>query len=181
MKGHYTGEYWEHKHDLNECANRLANKFNENPPSTLKQHKMPCPLSGYAIRLVYDSSTITDKLYRTMSSALHRQKFISYLKQKHNWTDYIFQSINWDAHDRAFKSHTKNSQIMIAKIIHKLVNTNYQNHKFYGTSPLSPSCQESDETLTHILSCPSQGPTDTRRSALPYRLWYIRCIVLLSL
>ena len=49
VKGHYTGEFREHKHDLNERADRLANKFNENPPPTLKQFKMPCPLAGYAI------------------------------------------------------------------------------------------------------------------------------------
>jgi hypothetical protein len=79
VKGHYTGEYREHRHDLNEHADRLANKFNENPSSALKQIKMSCPLSGYAIRLVYDGSTITNKL----SKALHKQKFIPYLKQKH--------------------------------------------------------------------------------------------------
>ena len=78
----------------------------------------------------------------------------------------MFQSIHWDAHERAFKSHTRTNQIMIAKIIHNLVNTNYQNHKFYGKSPLCPCCQTSVETLQHILSCTSQGSTETREEAL---------------
>jgi hypothetical protein len=154
VKGHYTGEHREHKHDLNEQADKLATKFNAHPPSTLKQRRMPCPLPGYATRLVYDGSTITNKLYKTMLKALHRPKFISYLKQKNNWTDSTFHSIHWDAHEHAFISHTRNNQIMIAKIIHKLVNTNYQNHKFYGKSPLCPCCQDSVETLQHIYLAP---------------------------
>jgi hypothetical protein len=166
VKGHYNGEHREHKHDLNEMADKLATNFNAHPPPTLKQMRMPCLLPGYAIRLVYDGSTITNKLYKTMSIALHGQKFVSYLKQKHNWTDHMFRSIHWNAHERAFKSHTRTNQIMIAKIIHNLVNTNYQNNKFYGKSPLCPCCQTSAETLQHILSCTSQGSTETREAAL---------------
>jgi hypothetical protein len=52
---------------------------------------------------------------------------------------------------------------MIAKFIHKLVNTN---HQFYGKSPLCPCCESQDETLQHILSCTSLGPADTRKHAL---------------
>lgn len=131
VKGHYTGEYREHKHDLNEQADKLATKFNACPPTVLKQVRMPCTVPGYAIRLVYDGSTITNKLHKTMSQALHGPKFVSHLKQKNDWNDSTFQRIHWDAHERAFTSHTRNNQIMIAKIIHKLVNTNYQNHKFF--------------------------------------------------
>jgi ribonuclease HI len=75
VKGHYNGECREHKHDLNERADKLAANFNANPPIALKQMKQPCPLPGYAIRLLYDVSTITNKLYRTMSKALHGKIF----------------------------------------------------------------------------------------------------------
>jgi hypothetical protein len=110
---------------------KLATKFNANPPLALKQMKMPCPLPGYAIRLLHDSSTITNKLYKIMPKALHRPKFISYLKLKNNWIESTFQGVHWDAHERAFTSHTRNNQIMIAKLIYKLVNINLMNHKFY--------------------------------------------------
>jgi hypothetical protein len=157
VKGHYTGDYREHKHDLNDRADKLATKFNANPPAILKQKKMPCPLPGYAIRLIHDGSTITNKLYKIMSRALHESKLISFLKLKNNWSDNTFQRIHWDAHERAFTSLSRNNQIMTAKLVHKLVNTNVQNQLFYGRSPLCPCCKTTDETLQHILSCTSPG------------------------
>ncbi len=166
VKGHYKGDYREHKHDLNDKANALATAFNANPPPTLKPIKMPCTIPGYAIRLVHDGSAITNKLYSTLSNALHTPNFISYLKCKKNWNDSTFNHIHWDAHERAFRSQTKTNQIMIAKVIHKLVNTNHQNHQFYGKSPLCPCCETQDETLQHILSCTSPGPAEARKHAL---------------
>ncbi len=53
----------------------------------------------------------------------------------------ILQKKHWDAHELAFKGLSRNSKNMVAKLIHKLINTNRQNHKFYGKSALSPSCQ----------------------------------------
>jgi hypothetical protein len=40
---------------------------------------------------------------------------------------------------------------MLAKIIHNLVNTNQQNHPYYGKSPVCPSCKTAEETLSHAL------------------------------
>ncbi len=67
VKGHNTGDYREYKHDLKDWADKLATKFNTNPPAIQKQQKMPCPLPGYAIRLTHDGSTITNKLYKIIS------------------------------------------------------------------------------------------------------------------
>jgi hypothetical protein len=41
VKGHYKGDYREHKHDLNDKADALATAFNANPPPALKPIKMP--------------------------------------------------------------------------------------------------------------------------------------------
>ena len=146
VKGHYTGDNREHKHDLNDMADQLAGKFNKNPPATLRQNTLPCSIKGYAIRLLYDGSTITNKLYSTMSIALHRQGLITYIKEKNGWTDNTFNLIHWNAHETAFKSMTRNNKIMTAKLIHSLVNTNKQNQKFYGKSPLCPCCKTAEET-----------------------------------
>jgi hypothetical protein len=135
VKGHYTGEYREHKHDLNNRADKFADKFNSNLPTDFKQEKLPCSLPGYAIRLRRDGYTISNKLYSTMSKAFHQPKQVSYLKSKNDWTDSNFNSIHWDAHEHAFKHQMRTNQNMIANVIHKLVTTNIQNYKFYGKSP----------------------------------------------
>jgi hypothetical protein len=123
---------------------------------------MSCSLPNYAIRLIHDGSIIMTKLYYTMSVPLHRKNLIEYLKKRHGWSEVAFNSIHWDAHEFAFKRQPRHTQIMVAKLIHKLVNTNQQNHRFYGKSPLCPCCQHSVETVSHVLSCTSSGSTETR-------------------
>jgi hypothetical protein len=127
---------------------------------------MPCSAPNFAIRRLHDGSTITSKLNKTMSKVLHSPNFVKYMQKKHGWTHTVFDQIHWDAHELAFKWHTKNSQVMITKIIHNLVNTNQQNHKYYGKSPLCPSCNLEVETLPHVLSCQSPGASKSRAQAL---------------
>ena len=166
VKGHYTGDFREHKHNLNDKADKLAATFNKHPHPSYVQKTMPCSLPNYAIRLIHDGSTITTKLYHTMSVALHRNNLVTYLKKKHGWSDATFNTIHWDAHELAFKRQPRHTQIMVAKLIHKLVNTNQQNHRFYGKSPLCPCCQQYVETVSHVLLCSSLGSTETRSTHL---------------
>jgi hypothetical protein len=130
VKGHYTGDNREHKHDLNDMADQLAGKFYKNPHATLRQKATPCSIQGYAIHLLHDGSTITTRLYSTMSIALHRRGLITYIKEKYDWSDHTFNLIQWNAHETAFKSLPINSKKIIAKLIHNLVNTNKQIRNF---------------------------------------------------
>ncbi len=82
VKGHYTGDNREYKHDLNEKVDHLAGTFNKNPD--LIPSKMPCPIPNYAIQLIYKDSPVTTKLYRVMISALHHKGFIAYITKKCN-------------------------------------------------------------------------------------------------
>lgn len=50
-----------------------------------------------------------------------------------NWLEAVFTLIYWEAHRKSFSRLTRNEKIHICKIIHKLVNTNRQNHLVYGT------------------------------------------------
>ena len=101
-----------------------------------------------------------------MSSELHQQQIIDYVKKRSNWNDITFQQVHWDAHESAFTSLSRNNQVMVAKLIHNLANTNAQNAKFYGKSPSCPCCLLHDETLAHIFSCPSEGSIEHRAKAL---------------
>jgi hypothetical protein len=132
----------------------------------LRQKKMPSPVPNYAVQLVYEGSTITSRLYHIMSQQLHRKAITDYIKKKSVWTDRIFLQVNWDAHEMAFNQLTHSNQIMVAKLIHNVVNTNIQNHKFYGKSPLCPCCHIKDETLPHLPSCASPSSTKYHDKAL---------------
>lgn len=55
---------------------------------------------------------------------------------------------------------------MVAKFIHNLINTNHQNQKFYGKSPLCPYCQQTDETRANAFTCGAQRSTDSQIKAL---------------
>jgi hypothetical protein len=50
-----------------------------------------------------------------------------------------------------------------SKLLHGLVNTNKQNHLYYGKSSLCPLCQECKESLSHIFTC-KHGKAVTSRS-----------------
>jgi hypothetical protein len=91
-------------------------------------------------------------------------------------TDREFSQVNWDAHGKAFTSLTRGNQIMVAKLIHNIVNTNQQNSIFYGKSPIWPCCQTANETLPHLLSCQSPGSIEQRDKALITRQKDLRAI-----
>lgn len=101
-----------------------------------------------------------------MSQQRHRAVLKDYIKKKSGWTEDVFSQVDWDAHETAFKQLTRGNKIMVAKLIHKLVNTNKQNQLFYGKSPLCPCCQSSEESLPHLLSCDSDSAMEHRNKAL---------------
>jgi hypothetical protein len=51
-------------------------------------------------------------------------------------------------------------------LIHKLINTNHQNHKFSGKSALWLSCQIKEESWNHVFTCGSQGPMENRKTSI---------------
>jgi hypothetical protein len=82
VKGHYTGDYREYKHDLNDKVDHLAGAFNKHPDPAFTPRRMPCPLPGYAIRLIHKDSPVTTNLYKVMASELHRKGFIADITKK---------------------------------------------------------------------------------------------------
>jgi hypothetical protein len=101
-----------------------------------------------------------------MSSELHRQQIIDYVKKRSKWNDTTFHQVHWGAHESAFTSLSRNNQVMVVKLIHNLVNINVQNAKLYGKSSSCPCCLSHDETLAHIFSCPSEGSIEHCAQAL---------------
>lgn len=83
-----------------------------------------------------------------------------------NWTQETFHRIDWEAYKKAFSTFSRCQRISISKLSHKLLNTNSQNNKYYGTSALCPCCQMEPESFNHMLSCSSDAPKAYRTSQL---------------
>ena len=166
VKGHYTGKDREYKHDLNDIADSLATSFNRRPHPQYVPKAMPLVHKHFGARIIYEGSTITNKLRPLMAQALHRDAITSHILRKTKWTDRIFQLIHWDAHELAFKRLSRSRQISTAKLIHGLVNTNVQNQRYYNKSPLCPCCLTENETFDHVLSCSSEATVSARTIAL---------------
>jgi hypothetical protein len=53
-------------------------------------------------------------------------------------------------------------RLLNVKISHRLLQTNYCNHRMYGTSTLCPCCRMPDETFAHVLTCPARELLEAR-------------------
>jgi hypothetical protein len=128
---------------------------------------MSSSIPNYEIHLLYDGSTITTRLYHIMSQQLHKTAIKEYIKKKSGWTNRDFSQVNWDAHDMAFKQLTRGNQIMVAKLIYNIVNTNKQNHQFYGKSSFCRKSSYQHSTGSSKCSNSWYAPVDccpTRRA-----------------
>jgi hypothetical protein len=167
VKGHYTGDKREYKHDLNDRADYLATHAHHELPRTLRTvaDSTPPPPPGYKVRLKNARGLITSKFYKIVSLAHHEQPLISYITKKANWSSATFHSADWDAHSRAFNRLTRFQCIGMAKIIHNQSNTNRQNRLLYGQSDPCPGCNQAEETFEHMLHC-THGATSSIRASL---------------
>ncbi len=133
VKGHYTGNKREFKHDLNDRADYLATLAHQNPSPFTTKPSVEAP-PGYHVRLSDKNGLITSQLYKMLVIAHHEQPIIDHIKRKTGWTDQVFHSIDWDSHHRAFRRLTRYQRIGMTKIVHNLSYTNRQNNLLYGTS-----------------------------------------------
>lgn len=165
VKGHYSGNKREFQHDLNEEADRLAGAYQreQTPHYTIRK---PLIFPGYKVRLLHDSSVITAKAASILVDAYHSSPIVEHIMHKAKWSKATFELVHWDAHEKAFKRLHRYHQHSTAKLIHGLVNTNRQNHLFYGTTSQCPICSSEEETLLHVFTCSHPSAIQHRQSCL---------------
>jgi len=159
LKGHYSGKNRRLEHDLNDITDDLATQHLNSPPTGLHPQRLPLAPPGFKVQLLHNHSVITSKWYTTMSKQKHNESLKQYILKKTKCHPRLFDKVDWEAHQSAFRRLTRFQQIGIAKIIHNLANTNRQNSLLYHTSSLCPLCQMKEETFEHVLTC-----SDTRTS-----------------
>lgn len=101
-----------------------------------------------------------------MRKAIYCKSLKDAICKTEKWTEDLLDKVDWMAYGKAFQSISKCRNISLAKISHKLLNTNYQNKKFYGQPDICPCCNEEVESFPHMFSCPSDSMSNHRISCL---------------
>jgi hypothetical protein len=70
--------------------------------------------------------------------------------------------VDWNALQAGLKGVSKVKLLSYCKLIHGILNTNGQNHKFHGSTSLCPHCNANVESFLHVVTCPSPLISDYR-------------------
>jgi hypothetical protein len=105
------------------------------------------------ITLHHNSVTIMEGLDRLVHHAIHKPALQEKLMKDNAWTDEQIASVAWEEYFTALRQLPRSHRISIAKLSHKLWNTNQQNQKFYGTSDKCILCNSQTESIYHIYQC----------------------------
>jgi hypothetical protein len=159
VKGHYSGNNRAIQHDLNDQADKLVSQHlaTQSHPYHTQQLPIVCP--NYKVRILYNGSVFTSKLYTTLVEAMHDTALKDYILKKTKWSADTFDQVDWDAHKRAFQHLTQYQKIATAKLINSLANTNRKNFLYYGADNSCPGFKPAEETFHHVLTCPHPDTT----------------------
>ncbi len=93
------------------------------------------------------------RIIPTIRCALYSTAIRQTICKQENWTEAQITSVDWPAHEVAYRRAWSCTRITYTKLSHKLLNTNVQNHRFYGKSDRCPCCNILSETLLHVFNC----------------------------
>jgi len=146
----------------NATAHSLAVKRLQQPMSTGYEDDI---LTTPIISVLHREAPITKGLPQQIMADVHYGALQHKLLKDNEWTEEVFQRIDWDSYHRAIISLPRPHRLSISKLSHNLWNTNCQNSKFYGHESSCPYCSM-PETQQHVFYCPSATATENRTQAL---------------
>ena len=90
--------------------------------------------------LIFSSKTVNSNLKNAIKEEAHVKDIIEYMKDKYDWTQGFFDSIDWRSHGKAYASLPTLAQISVSKCIHKWRPTLTRLHKFDPEKYPCPQC-----------------------------------------
>jgi hypothetical protein len=116
-----------------------------------------------AVSLRFEGKPLLTQIRKTLRCALYRTSICTTICKQEGWSIHQFNQVDWTAHELAFQQTWSSKRITYTKLAHALLNTNVQNHKYYGKSALCPCCGLFDETLQHVFTCVAPEVIEFRR------------------
>ena len=135
---------------LNVEADGLAGtfKYNDSKDPT----RVPL-IAGNAVQLHTPKGTVSSKLKPALRRIATEGPLIERMKQQHNWTQAIFETIDWEAHGISVRNHYHRKHFTI-KFIHNWLPlgslTSRYDQKYASKCP---SCEEEYEDREHFVRC----------------------------
>jgi hypothetical protein len=104
-------------------------------------------------------------LSKVIVPAMHKCNLCQHIKKHANWSDAIFDKVDWSAHYQAFTSFKRPQRISISKLAHGLYYRNKEANKMYGRTSICPCCDSNEETFCHIFHYPDAGVVSNSKDA----------------
>jgi hypothetical protein len=136
------------KHDLNAEAHYQANTFLKGKSFTYVDLSPPTSLVTAHI-----GHTLSSKWRKVILFAIHSQPLHNTICKNASWSTQQFYMINWRAVEGCLSKLPRVKQSTYCKLMHRILNTNVQNNRYYGKSHLCPMCNYFPETMQHIFHC----------------------------
>jgi ribonuclease HI len=150
---------------LNAAAHQLAiQHLRSNHTNALKVSIQDLPTSQ-TVMVLYKSLPVTGGLPQQIINNIHYTPLRDKIMKDNNWTEEIFDSVDWSSFHEAILSVPRSHRVLISKLSHGLWNTNMQNRRFYGHSNICPICNCQPETLEHVFRCNAPQAISFRETA----------------
>ena len=139
---------------LNVQADALASNFLRQDPTPRYQcHLFP----NTHAHLHLEDGTVTYRYAVRIRNAECDPPMIAHLKEKYDWSDEIFTSINWKVHGKAIRAQ-RHRKTHITKLVHDILPTNRIQHRWNSQqSDKCALCNREVETRDHLLRCNEAG------------------------
>lgn len=119
--------------------------------------------SGRAYLLHKNRIIVRDYAYH-IRQAVHAPQHQKYIRDKEEWTDETYNSINWHAAGTAFTKRSLNSRIRLTKYIHNWLPLGENMTRIDPeASSICPSCNTIEETTDHIMCCGAETRATKRQ------------------
>ena len=166
VKGHYTGNDRQLKHDLNDQVDEMANAYRCNPHPDFRPTQAPILHPSLKAAVYSNGTMITSRLSRVIYSNVYDGPLSATIGRTMSAAPSILDRIEWDSHERAFRALPRQHRISVSKHAHNLWHTASKDHQHDpSTSPACKLCSHQEETSAHVLTCPSQEASTFRTQA----------------
>ena len=148
--------------ECDRLANETAMAVRDND-RFLPTFQPPYPGSRALLRI--DGCWITSKEKQHLTEACHRGQLWSYCKDKYNWSEETMGTILWSVLKTARAGRTFSSMVRTSKVLHGWLPVMHMHGRVTGSTQC-PGCEETDETIDHMLLCPHERMQAARTQAI---------------
>jgi hypothetical protein len=118
-----------------------------------------------ARRVSIRGTNIMSNMKYHLTSQLLDPKLRTHIMVKEEWSERMFDKVDWSSFETAFKRLSKNRQTVVSKSCHNLWHTGKLNGCIYQGNKSCCFCDAEEEDWNYFLTCGSLDATMTREAS----------------